>query len=55
LEFNIPFQHKYGYIRDNTITLIIITKRSHDDKNSPMTNNSTKWSQSLLLWICDHQ
>jgi len=20
LEFNVPFQHKYGYIRDNNIT-----------------------------------
>jgi len=41
LEFNVPFQHKYGYIRDETkCSLVIIfhhiTRTLHNNNNNPI-------------------
>jgi len=40
LEFNVPFQHKYGYIRDDKIggKLVLITNRKSDMRFRLMPN-----------------
>jgi len=36
LEFNVPFQHKYGYIRDDNVTIKLSSKNT--DSNFSLTS-----------------